>query len=176
MGEATFNVKCSVQYSEAPIVLGVTGQCLKVKPIVSYENFDGRTITLKTNVINDVRLKPMVPYQKEQITFTISNAGKTGFYFIWFINTELYSDRVKFSFKDQEGYVTTDSDTRSTICITPLKNTLLKGVKLKLQVPNKFSKKKKKNTAKKFSLDTIWPHIYFAVKRRCVKFPLQFLF
>lgn len=76
----------------------------------------------------------MVPYQKEQIIFTIANAGQTGFYFIWFVNAEMYSDRVKFNFKDQEGYVPTDTETFSTISITPLKNILLKGVKIKLQV------------------------------------------
>lgn len=77
----------------------------------------------------------MVPYQKEQLIFTIANAGKTGFYFIWFVNTQLYSDRVKFNFKDQEGYVTAETDTRSIISITPLKNILLRNVKMKLQIP-----------------------------------------
>lgn len=137
MGTVSFNIKCSVQHMDQPIVLGVSGQCLKVEPVVSYENCDGHMITLQTKIVNDVRLKPMVPYQKEQVTFTIANAGKTGFYFIWFVNTEFYSDRVKFCFKDQEGFVPTDTEARSTVSITPLKNILLKGVKMKLQVKEK---------------------------------------
>lgn len=76
----------------------------------------------------------MVPYQKEQLTFTISNAGKTGFYFIWFVNTKLYSDRVKFSFKEQEGYVAMNTNIESVVSITSLKNIFLKNVKIKLQV------------------------------------------
>lgn len=76
----------------------------------------------------------MVPYQKEQISFTIANAGQTGFYFMWFVNSKLYSDRVKFNFKDQEGYVSANTDIRSTVAITPLKNTVLKHVKIKLKV------------------------------------------
>lgn len=76
----------------------------------------------------------MVPYQKEQLTFTIANAGKTGFYFIWYVNEQLYKEVAKFTFKDQEGYVTTHTDTQSVISITPLKNILLKNVKIRLEV------------------------------------------
>lgn len=152
MGEVTFNVKCIVQYMQQPIMLGVSGECLQVKAIISYENTDGQRIDLKSTVVNEIQLKPvlnasfyrvlnynfeifkMVPYQKEQIVFAIANAGKTGFYFIWSVNTELYSEKVKFNFKDQEGYVKSDSETQSVVSITPLKNILLKGVKIKLQV------------------------------------------
>lgn len=59
MGEVAFNIKCAVQCSEQPIVLGVTGQCLKLKPIVTYENFYGQRITVKSKIINDIKLKPV---------------------------------------------------------------------------------------------------------------------
>lgn len=78
----------------------------------------------------------MVPYQKEQIKFTIANAGQIGFYFIWFANTQLYKDKVKFNFQDQEGYVSAETDVRSVVSITPLKNMLFKHVRIKLQVRN----------------------------------------
>lgn len=78
----------------------------------------------------------MVPYQKEQLTFTIANAGKTGFYYVWYVNGPMYSDRAKFTFKDQEGYVNANAETQSVVSVTALKNILLKNVKIKLQVDN----------------------------------------
>lgn len=78
----------------------------------------------------------MVPYQKEQLKFTIANAGKTGFYYVWYVNGQMYSDRAKFTFKDQEGYVSANSETQSVVSVTALKNILLKNVKIKLQVDN----------------------------------------
>lgn len=60
MGTVTFHVKCAIQNMENPIFLGVTGQCLKVKPVISYENYDGQQITLKSRALNEVRLKPVI--------------------------------------------------------------------------------------------------------------------
>lgn len=59
MGTVTFYIKCLIQNMEDPITIGVTGDCLKVKAVVSYANFEGQQITLKSETINDIRLKPV---------------------------------------------------------------------------------------------------------------------
>lgn len=59
MGEVTFRVKCSVQYMDEHISFGVTGQCLKVDSVVSYENFDGRQVFLSSKTVNEIQLKPV---------------------------------------------------------------------------------------------------------------------
>lgn len=76
----------------------------------------------------------MIPLQKKRITFTLTNVGKVGFYFSWSLTDEISHDRLKIGFKEQEGYVMTNSAVISTISITPLKSVTLKRLKVKLQV------------------------------------------
>lgn len=72
MGEVTFKVKCAIQYMDDLIFFGVIGQCLKVKPYVTYENLDGQLVMLESKTVNDIRLKP-VCLDKDSNYYLIKN-------------------------------------------------------------------------------------------------------
>lgn len=154
MGETNFSVKCLVEKSSEPISLGVTCSCYKVEAIVSCETDDGQKHTLSSHKVNHLELKSvgfflikkcqsdlqscffqMIPNQKQSFAFNIANIGKTGLYFVWSIKDET-SDKFRINFKDQEGYVMSNSEVISSLNITLLKNTFIDKFRVKLQVFN----------------------------------------
>lgn len=79
----------------------------------------------------------MMPHQKKRLAFTITNVGKIGFYFKWVLKEqeeEFSEEKFRIGFKEQEGYVMSNSEAISTVTITPLRTVLLNKLRVKLQV------------------------------------------
>lgn len=76
----------------------------------------------------------MCPYEKEPITFTIANKGKTGLYYVWSADESQLRDQLKIRFDDQEGYITSGSQAKTTVTITPIVRLDLSRFKFNLKV------------------------------------------
>ncbi|KAJ8920877.1 hypothetical protein NQ315_015670 [Exocentrus adspersus] len=135
IGGVDFCIQCSVEKIPTALLLSVFAQCVQVLPSISYiSKTDGVQRFLETNTDNIVSFGMINVKRKENIQFTIFNAGKTGFFYTIHFNAKPIEHLFTITVNPVKDFVESGKKARVVVNLEALRKTVLSDFKVKIAI------------------------------------------
>ncbi|XP_074027129.1 hydrocephalus-inducing protein homolog isoform X2 [Leptinotarsa decemlineata] len=134
IGEHYFNLKCAIEKMKSPLNINVTAKCLEVIASVTYINKEGYEVVLDAKNENRIDLGKIGIRTKRELKFQISNAGQTGFFYIWNFNGKSIEYALEISSAKLKDFVRSGDCSRSDLAFVAQRKCSVKDFKMKLEI------------------------------------------